>query len=104
MVGAPLTITADSKERFYGEVNPVFTFKYSGFVNKEGVAQVTTLPVGNSAGPTALLGQYPITISGAVAPNYTINYVSGTLTVKSTLVTVNTAFTPNNDGVNDTGK
>lgn len=102
VVGAPLTITADNKERFYGEVNPVFTFKYSGFVNNEGVAQVTTLPVGNSAGPTALLGQYPITINGAVAPNYTINYVPGTLTVKSTLVTVNTAFTPNNDGINDT--
>ncbi|WP_429376367.1 gliding motility-associated C-terminal domain-containing protein [Mucilaginibacter sp. UYCu711] len=102
VIGAPLTITADDKERFYGDINPVFTFKYSGFVNNEGVAQLTTLPVGNSAGPTAAIGKYPITISGAVAPNYTLNYVPGALTVKSTLVTVNTAFTPNDDGINDT--
>jgi gliding motility-associated-like protein len=102
VVGATLTITADDKDRFYGDANPVFTFKYSGFVNNEGVAQLTTLPIGNSVGPTATIGQYPITISGAVAPNYTFNYVPGTLTVKSTLITVNTAFTPNDDGINDT--
>lgn len=102
VVGAPLTVTADNKERFYGDPNPVFTFKYSGFVNNEGLAQVTTLPVGTSVGPTAPIGQYPITGSGGVAANYTFNYVPGTLTVKPTLVTVNTAFTPNDDGINDT--
>jgi gliding motility-associated-like protein len=102
VVGAPLTVTANDKERFYGDPNPVFTFKYSGFVNNETVAQITTLPVGNSVGPNASIGQYPITISSAVAANYTITYVPGKLTVKSTLVTVNTAFTPNDDGINDT--
>ncbi len=102
VVGAPLTITADDKERFYGDPNPVFTFKYTGFVNNETVAQLTTLPIGNSVGPTAQIGQYPITVSGAVAPNYTLKYVPGKLTVKPTLVTVNTAFTPNDDGINDT--
>jgi gliding motility-associated-like protein len=102
VVGATLTITAEDKERFYGDVNPPFTFKYSGFVNNETVTQLTTLPVGNSVGPDATIGQYPITVSGAVAANYTINSLPGTLTVKSTLVTVNTAFTPNDDGINDT--
>ncbi|MES2375310.1 MAG: MBG domain-containing protein [Bacteroidota bacterium] len=102
VVGAPLTVTAEDKERFYGDPNPVFTFKYSGFVNNETVAQLTTLPIGNSVGPNAAIGKYPITVSGAAAPNYTFNYVPGTLTVKSTLVTVNTAFTPNDDGINDT--
>jgi gliding motility-associated-like protein len=102
VVGAPITITAENKERFYGDVNPPFTFKYSGFVNNETVAKLTTLPIGNSVGPEATIGQYPITASGAVAANYIFNYSPGTLTVKSTLVTVNTAFTPNDDGINDT--
>lgn len=102
VVGATLTVTAENKERFYGDQNPIFTFKYSGFVNNETVAKLTTLPLGSSVGPTAAIGQYPITASGAVAANYVFNYLPGTLTVKPTLVTVNTAFTPNDDGINDT--
>jgi gliding motility-associated-like protein len=101
--GAVLTVTADDKDRVYGEADPPFTLKYSGFVNNEGVAQLTILPViSTTAVATSPLGEYPITISGAVAANYTFNYVLGTLTVKSTIVTVNNAFTPNGDGINDT--
>jgi gliding motility-associated-like protein len=100
---APLTITADDKERNYGETNPVLTFKYSGFVNNEGIEQLTTLPITSTVAFAASpIGRYPITISGAVAANYNLNYVPGTLTVKSTVVTINTAFTPNDDGINDT--
>lgn len=99
----PLTITADDKERNYGEANPVLTFKYSGFVNNESAAQLTTLPViGTMAVLTSSVGQYPITISGAAALNYTFNYVPATLTIKSTPITITTAFTPNGDGINDT--
>jgi gliding motility-associated-like protein len=98
-----LTITADDKERVYGEVNPPFTLKYTGFVNNESAAQLTTLPVLSTVAiPTSPVGQYPITISGAVAVNYTFNYVPSTLTVKSTIITINSAFTPNGDGINDT--
>jgi gliding motility-associated-like protein len=100
---APLTITADDKERNYGEANPVLTFKYSGFVNGESAAQLTSLPVISAAAVlTSPVGQYPITISGAAALNYTFNYVPATLTIKSTPVTITTAFTPNGDGINDT--
>ncbi|MGF7077806.1 MBG domain-containing protein [Mucilaginibacter sp. UYCu711] len=100
---APLTITADDKERNYGEANPVLTFKYSGFVNNESTAQLTSLPVISTAAVlTSPAGQYPITISGAAALNYTFNYVPATFTIKLTPVTITTAFTPNGDGINDT--
>ncbi|NNU33056.1 T9SS type B sorting domain-containing protein [Mucilaginibacter sp. S1162] len=98
----PLTLTADDKERNYGEANPVLTFKYSGFVNGESPAQLTSLPViSTTAVLTSPVGQYPITISGAAALNYTFNYVPATLTIKSTPVTIASAFTPNGDGIND---
>jgi gliding motility-associated-like protein len=98
-----LTITADDKERNYGEANPVLTFKYSGFVNGESAAQLTSLPVISTAAVlTSPVGQYPITIRGAAAVNYTFNYVPAILTIKSTPVTITTAFTPNGDGINDT--
>jgi gliding motility-associated-like protein len=103
VTGAPLAVTADDNERNYGEINPTLTFKYSGFVNNESAAQLTTLPViSTTAILTSPVGQYPITISGATAPNYIISYVPATLTVISTTVSVATAFTPNDDGINDT--
>ncbi|MBC7400255.1 MAG: gliding motility-associated C-terminal domain-containing protein [Mucilaginibacter sp.] len=55
-----------------------------------------------AAVPASPVGQYPITIGGAIAANYAITYVPATLTVTSTTVTVATAFTPNGDGINDT--
>ena len=79
-----LTITADNKERFFGGVNPPLTASYAGFVNGETNAVLTTQPtlatLANAASP---IGDYPITVSGAAAQNYTIAYVSGTLKVKA---------------------
>jgi gliding motility-associated-like protein len=99
---APLTITADDKSRGYGAANPVLTITYSGFVNNDGPAQLTTQPIiTTTAVTTSPVGQYPITASGALSPNYTFTYVSGVLTVNPGPVIPN-AFTPNGDGVNDT--
>ncbi|MBD1363655.1 gliding motility-associated C-terminal domain-containing protein [Mucilaginibacter sp. ZT4R22] len=106
---AALTIIADDKTRVYGEANPVFTYHYTGFVNNEDEAQLTTLPVlTTTATAASAVGSYPITASSAIANNYTIAYVPGTLTISpapvvppAELVIPNT-FSPNNDGVNDT--
>lgn len=79
---APLTITAASTNKIHGSPNPVLTASYSGFVNGDTTARLTSLAsVTTTATTGSPVGNYPITASGAVASNYTIAYVSGTLTV-----------------------
>jgi gliding motility-associated-like protein len=103
---APLTVTADDKNKLYGDVNPAFTVSYTGFVNGDDVTQLTTPPVANTTATQASqVGQYPITVSGGAATNYTFAYVSGTLNVDPvpfSLITIPNTFTPNGDGINDT--
>jgi gliding motility-associated-like protein len=79
---AMLTITADNKSRLYGTANPVLTATYSGFVNSDNQASLTTQPILKTAATTTSApGTYLITASGAVSPNYSFNYVSEKLTV-----------------------
>lgn len=80
---ASLTITADNKERFFGGVNPPLTASYTGFVNGETNAVLTTQPtLATTATVASAIGDYPITVSGAAAANYSISYVNGILKVK----------------------
>ncbi|MBE9603218.1 MBG domain-containing protein, partial [Pedobacter sp. MC2016-24] len=80
---AALTITADNKEKFAGTANPTLTVSYSGFVNSETNAALTTQPTVSTTATTAsAAGDYTITVSGAVAANYSISYVAGILKVK----------------------
>jgi gliding motility-associated-like protein len=79
---APLTITADAKTKPYGSANPTLTATYTGFVGTDSQSSLTTLPTLTTTAVTnSLPGTYPIAISGAVTPNYTITYVAGVLTV-----------------------
>ena len=79
---AALTVTADNQTKAYGAANPALTVSYSGFVNGDTAASLTTPPtVSTTATAASAVGTYPITASGAVSANYTISYVSGTLTV-----------------------
>jgi hypothetical protein len=58
------------------------TVGYSGFVNGDTAASLTTAPTVTTTGTaSSAVGTYPITASGAVDANYTISYVAGTLTV-----------------------
>jgi gliding motility-associated-like protein len=104
IIKTPLIVTAEDKVKFAGDPNPVLTIKYTGFVNGEGPAQLTTQPViSTTATITSPVGKYPITVSGAVAANYTItSYVSGTLEILSGEIVAPNTFTPNGDGINDT--
>jgi alpha-tubulin suppressor-like RCC1 family protein len=79
---AQLTITADSFVRFYGENNPVLTYRFNGWVNGEAEA-VLTAPVliSTLADAASNAAIYEIVVSGAVAPNYAITFVAGQLTV-----------------------
>ncbi|MFH7018315.1 MBG domain-containing protein [Flavobacterium sp. FlaQc-47] len=86
---AVLTVTADNQTKTYGSVNPVLAASYSGFVNGETSASLTTLPILSTTADTAsAVGTYPITASGATSDNYTFAYVDGTLTVTKALITI----------------
>lgn len=117
---APLTITADNQTKVTGTPNPTLTITYTGFVNGETNAVLTTQPtIKTTATTTSPAGHYPISVSAAAAANYTLSYVNGVLTVTATggalyipnfpLLTtadktepqVNTAVSPNGDGIND---
>ena len=81
---ATLTITADDKTKVYGAAVPALTASYSGFVNGDDASGLTTQPVlATSATAASGVGTYTITASGAASSNYTISYVSGTLTVSA---------------------
>jgi len=88
---APLTITADNKTKINGTTNPALTVSYSGFVNGETQAVLTTQPVlSTSATINSVNGVYDINVLGAAANNYSFTYVAGTLTITSPTLTFNT--------------
>jgi hypothetical protein len=91
VTSAVLAITANDQTKAYGAVNPALTVSYSGFVNGDTPASLTTPPiVTTTATAASSVGTYPITASGAVSSNanYTITYASGTLTVTPASLTV----------------
>jgi len=86
---AALIGQAEDKSRSYGQPNPLFTVVYSGFVNGENAGIVTGALNGSTpADQNSSPGKYPIRVSGQSAPNYTITYRNGTLTVTNALLLV----------------
>ncbi|RAJ36971.1 MBG domain-containing protein [Pedobacter cryoconitis] len=86
---AILQVTADNKTRIFGIDNPVFTFKYSGFVNAEGESVIQNPPLATTeAIKSSAAGTYPIVLSGGSAANYSFSYVNGTLSITSTTRTI----------------
>ena len=86
---APLTITAADAAMLYGTAPPPLTATYSGFVNGDTAGSLTAPPVlATIATGASPAGSYPITVSGAASPNYTISYASGTLTVNPAQLTI----------------
>ncbi len=86
---ASLVITANDTNKVYGAALPVFTASYSGFVNGDTAASLTTpVVLGTSASPASPVGAYIITASGAAYTNYSIGFVNGTLTIGTALLTV----------------
>jgi hypothetical protein len=86
---AALKITAHDASRSYGAADPAFTVGYAGFVNGDGPAQLLNLPtVTTTATSASHVGTYALTAGGASAANYTITFVSGTLTVTPATLTV----------------
>ena len=62
VTAAPLTITANNASRAYDTANPAFTAAYSGFVNGDTSASLTTQPtLTTTAVLLSAAGTYPIT-------------------------------------------
>ena len=80
---APLTITADDATRNEGADEPEFTYTCSGLVNGDQADNaLTTKPtLTTNARKDSPAGTYTITAANAVAQNYDISYIAGTLTV-----------------------
>jgi hypothetical protein len=86
---ASLTISADSRTRVYGEANPVLTVQsYQGLVNGDSQAVLSELKLSTTATAASPVGTYPITVGGAVADNYAISTIDGTLTVTRAPLTI----------------
>ena len=92
---APLTITADSLIKTYGQIEtlPGNDFTTSGLVNSDLVSSVSLSSAGAVATAPVSGSPYAIVASGAVGSglgNYTISYVSGNLTVNPASPVVST--------------
>ncbi|KAF2340448.1 MBG domain-containing protein, partial [Flavobacterium nitrogenifigens] len=62
---ASLTVTADDKSKTYGSANPTLTVSYSGFVNGDTEASLTTAAVASTlATASSPVGTYAITAGG----------------------------------------
>jgi FtsP/CotA-like multicopper oxidase with cupredoxin domain len=98
--GAPLTITASSVSMTYGGPVPAITPTFSAFVlGQTAATALTRQPTCSTAATnaSALTGNpYPSTCSGAVAPNYAITYVAGSVTIgKASSTTAIVSSVPN---------
>ena len=81
---APLTATAKSYTRLYGEENPEFEVTYKTFKNREKSDVFTKQPIVEcDATPESPVGTYEIRVYGAEADNYEFTYENGTLTVEA---------------------
>jgi hypothetical protein len=81
---APLTVQANNLSMISGESVPPLTFFATGLLGTDTTtsAFITQPTLTTTATSTSPPGTYPITISGGIAPNYTITqYIPGTLTV-----------------------
>jgi YDG domain/MBG domain (YGX type) len=78
-----VTVTADDQTKTYGGDDPAFSHEVSGLEpgdSLSGVGCVVTEPHAN-------VGDYEITCSGNTNSNYSVTYVSGTLTVNPKALT-----------------
>ena len=88
---ASLTITANNATKVYGAALPVLSASFSGLVNGDTAASLTTPPTLSTtatASSHVRVGGYTIIASGAIDADYTITYQPGTLLITPAQLTV----------------
>ena len=91
VTAVPLTITANNQTKIYGAALPTLTVSYSGFVNGDTAASLTTQPTLTTTATASshVSGSpYTITASGAVDSDYSFTYVAGSLSVTTAPLTI----------------
>jgi hypothetical protein len=79
---AKLTVTAFDNSRYYGDDNPNFSLRYSGFKNSETIGVLSSqAQASTTATKTSDAGVYTIIVKDGLADNYTFEYQYGKLTV-----------------------
>jgi uncharacterized delta-60 repeat protein len=84
---ATLSVTAEDKNKTYGEANPTFTLEYTGWIGTDNVDSLDVEPGASStADETTGAGSVDISVTGGSDNNYIFNSTNGTLTIgKATL-------------------
>lgn len=79
---AKLRLVIDSFSRLYYENNPEFTYKCYGFQNGENVSVFENTPtLSSEASIESNCGQFSITATPVIAPNYDIEVIAGELKI-----------------------
>ena len=77
-----LTISAQNTQAVYGAAIPALRPLYSGFLNGDTPASLSSLPLlSTAAGAGSPAGAYPISVTGAVSTVYALEYVTGVLSI-----------------------
>ncbi|HAB19258.1 MAG TPA: hypothetical protein DCE44_22875, partial [Verrucomicrobiales bacterium] len=80
---ARLDVTADDKEKRFGQPNPPLTYRITGFVLGETEAVLDRpVVISTDAAANSAPGVYRITVSNAADANYTVRFFSGQLRVR----------------------
>ena len=86
---AELTVTANSKSKVYGAVEPTLTYTPSGTLYYgDAYTVITGVILSTDSGSAATAGNHTIAISGGIANNYNVNHVNGNLSVTKAELTV----------------
>jgi hypothetical protein len=83
---APLVIAANDALMNAGDALPTLSVSFIGFVNGDTSTNLITQPtISTTATSLSAPGSYLITVSGVSDPNYTFSYVSGVMTVQTSV-------------------
>ena len=94
---ANLSITADNKSKYVGQVNPTFTVSYDGFVYGENESVLSgSLLFQTDADRNSCADEYDIVPSGLTSGNYNIIFIEGTLVVTGLTIDASASSKPVN--------
>src|SRR5678815_2347778 len=97
---APLTVRALDAVKRFGAPLPMLTATMTGFVNGDSAASLGgALALTTTATQQSAVGAYPIVPSGVTSENYTIAFITSTLTVTRGAVDVTLVTSPEPSGL-----
>ena len=89
---ATLSVVVDSQSIQYGNGTlPTLTYSTTGFVMGQNISLATSPISVSTVAATSHAGTYSITGSGLTVPNYNVQYINGSLTIRPAALTVTVA-------------